>query len=78
MSQTKLAAASFHFALFITVCFITYIRREFLEGMWLLYAGAALGHATYDKTMASVKAFKDRKLELEAGASADETHQPTS
>jgi hypothetical protein len=71
MSQTKLAAACFHFSLFVTVGFITYITRQFNESMWLIYMTAAVGHATYDKTIASVKSFKDRKLELDAGAASD-------
>jgi hypothetical protein len=33
--------------------------------MWALYASVAIGHASYDKTMATVKDFKDRKLEQE-------------
>lgn len=46
--------------------FITYIKREFVFDMWALYAAAALGHAGYDKTMASVKDFKEKKLGVEA------------
>jgi len=62
MSQTKLAAACFHFALFVTVCFVTWIKKDFVESMWALYAAAAVGHAAYDKTMATVKDSSDKKL----------------
>ena len=67
MSQTKLAAACFHLLMFISVAWITYRKEEFVESMWLLYGSFALGHAVYDKTMANVKSFKDRKLEIDAG-----------
>lgn len=59
MSLTKLAASTFHLSLATTVVWITYLTRTFDVEMWLLYAGFAVGHATYDKTMATVKAFKD-------------------
>lgn len=62
MSQTKLAAASFHLLLFITVAWVTYIKREFQFDMWALYAAVAVGHASYDKTLANIKDFKDKKL----------------
>ncbi len=71
LSLTKLAAASFHFALFVTVCFVTYIKQDFLFEMWMLYAGAAIGHASYDKTLANVRAFKERKLEAEEATSGE-------
>lgn len=63
MSQTKLAAACFHFALFVAVCWVTYIKRDFVFDMWALYAAVAVGHASYDKTLATVKDFKDAKLQ---------------
>ena len=59
MSLTKLAASTFHLSLAATVAWVTYLNRAFNVEMWLLYAGFAVGHATYDKTMATVKAFKD-------------------
>lgn len=71
LSLTKLAAASFHLALFVTVCWVTYIKRDFLFDMWGLYAAVAVGHASYDKTLANVRAFKDRKLELDSPAGAE-------
>lgn len=68
LSQTKLAAASFHFALFFTVCKIQLFKDDFDTAMWTFYAAVAVGHAVYDKTMANVKDVKDRKMELDAGA----------
>lgn len=65
MSQTKLAATCFHFALFVTVCYITYLERRFNMEMWILYGGFAVGHASTDKLVASVKGFKEKKLEME-------------
>mgnify|MGYP000508781643 FL=1 len=62
LSQTKLAAACFHFALFVTVCWLTYVKREWMGEMWTLYAMVAVGHASYDKTLASVRAYKDKQL----------------
>ena len=62
LSLTKLAAACFHFALFCTVCWLTWKRSEWIAEMWLLYAAVAVGHASYDKTLASVKAYKDKQL----------------
>ena len=66
MSQTKVAAACFHFALFVTVCFVTWIKRDFLVEMWWLYGAFAVGHAAYDKSIATVKDFKDKKLANES------------
>lgn len=63
MSLTKLSASTFHLSLATTVAWLTFKTQAFNETMWLLYAGIAVGHATYDKTMATVKDFKDKKLE---------------
>lgn len=63
LSLTKLAAACFHFALFCTACWLTYLKAEWLGEMWTLYAMVAVGHAAYDKTAAQVKAVKERQLE---------------
>lgn len=62
MSLTKLAASTFHLSLATTVAYLTYKSQKFDENMWLLYSLFAVGHATYDKTMAVVKDFKDKKL----------------
>lgn len=62
LSLTKLAAATFHFSLACWVSWSTY-TKGFDINIWLLYGGFAVGHAGYDKTMAVVKDFKDRKLE---------------
>ncbi len=61
MSLTKLAASTFHLCLASTVAGITWKTQAFNEAMWFFYGGFAIGHATYDKTMATVKDFKDRK-----------------
>jgi hypothetical protein len=68
MSLTKLAASTAHFIFAWAVVFITLIKRDFLMEMWSLYIGAAIFHASYDKTMATVKEFKDRKLDAEVTA----------
>lgn len=66
MSLTKLAASSFHLLLFVTVGWITYLKREFLTDMWVFYGVAAVGHAFSDKTLAAVAAFKNKKLDVES------------
>ena len=63
MVLTKLAAATAHLLFAWAVVFITVIKRDFLFDMWTLYISAAIFHASYDKTMATVKNFKDRKLD---------------
>ena len=63
MSLTKLSASTFHLLLAITVGWLTYRNQSFDETMWLMYSAFAVGHATYDKTMATIKDFKDRKLD---------------
>lgn len=63
LSLTKLAAACFHLALFTTACWLTWKKAEWLSEMWFLYAAVAVGHASYDKTLANVRAFKERKLD---------------
>ena len=60
LSLTKLSAACFHLALFVTVCWITYTKGDWVAEMWLTYGAFAVGHASYDKTMANVRAFKER------------------
>lgn len=60
MSLTKLAASTFHLLLASTVAGVTWKTKTFNESMWLIYAAFAVGHATYDKTMATVKDLKDR------------------
>jgi hypothetical protein len=66
MSLTKLAAASFHLLIFLTVGFLTYINRSFDMEMWGLYAAVAVLHAGYDKTLAAVRDFKIRRLDAES------------
>lgn len=65
MVLTKVQATLFHVALFVTVCWVTYVKRDFVQGMWELYAMTAVGHAVLDKTAAQIAAFKDRKLDKE-------------
>lgn len=62
LSQTKLAAACFHFLIFITVAYLTFIHQRFDVEMWSLYAAVAVGHAVVDKVQAQVKDFKDNQL----------------
>lgn len=62
MSLTKLAASTFHLLLAATVGWLTYRNQRFDESMWLLYSAFAVGHATYDKTLAAVADFKTRAL----------------
>lgn len=62
LSLTKLAASTFHFLLAAWVSWTTY-TKGFDTEIWTLYGLFAVGHAGYDKTMAVVKDFKDRKLE---------------
>ena len=65
LSQTKLAAATFHFAIFVTVMYITYKTGDFKLDMWTLYAAVAVGHAAFDKTTAQIKDFQDAKLAVQ-------------
>lgn len=76
MSLTKLSASTFHALLATTVAWLTYKSQKFDENMWLMYSLFAVGHATYDKTMATIKDFKDRKLETSASGTI--TTQETS
>jgi hypothetical protein len=62
LSQTKLAAATFHFAIFVTVMYVTFKTGVFNVEMWTLYAAVAVGHSVIDKTTAQVKDFKDAQL----------------
>lgn len=62
MSLTKLAASTFHFNLAVWVSWHTYTKGFDLDA-WLLYGGFAVAHATYDKTLAAVNAFKNKKLD---------------
>lgn len=73
MSQTKLAAATFHFLMASTVAYLTWRKQDFLFDMWALYAAVAVGHSSYDKTMATIKDYKDRKLSAETGPSSKVT-----
>lgn len=80
MSLTKLAAATFHFWIAVTVVTITAVkvtRYVMLPGvpfeatlfdfaMWGLWASIAVGHAVVDKTGAQITAFKTQKLEVES------------
>jgi ABC-type glucose/galactose transport system permease subunit len=71
VSLTKLQAATFHALLAVTVAWVTWIKRDFVEGMWALYAAVAVGHAVIDKTGAQIAAFKDRKLDAETEVSRE-------
>lgn len=68
LSLTKLAAATAHLAM--AVAFVrlqVFGDRPFNESLWLIYGGFAIGHAAYDKTAASIKDFKEQKLERQPG-----------
>jgi len=70
LSQTKLAAATFHFAIFVTVMYITFKKGEFNVDMWGLYAAVAVGHAVVDKVSAQVKDYKDAQLTADSKVQA--------
>lgn len=76
--MTKVQAACFHLALFLTVMSITGVRlykftkaggdvtdfpNLFDVGMWALYSGVAVGHAVLDKTGTQVTSYKMAQLE---------------
>ena len=65
---TKLQAACFHFALFVTVCFVTIKTGEFNEAMWGMYAVIAVGHAAYDKTRSQNVSIATKKLDIVANS----------
>jgi hypothetical protein len=67
LSLTKLAASTAH-ALMAAAFFRLQVlgASEFNEMLWVVYGGFAIAHATYDKTVATVKDFKDRKANREA------------
>lgn len=73
MVLTKVQAATFHFLLAVTVGWVTWIKRDFVDGMWTLYAAVAVGHAVLDKTGAQIAAFKDKKLDAESSGTVTET-----
>jgi hypothetical protein len=62
LSLTKLAASTFHFALAVWVSVTTY-KVGFDLAIWAMYGGFAVGHAGYDKTMAVVANFQNKKLD---------------
>lgn len=64
MSLTKLAASTFHFLLAVWVSWHTY-TKGFSETVWLLYGSFAVGHAAYDKSLAVVNSFKNKKLDTQ-------------
>ena len=77
LSQTKLAAACFHLALFCTAVWLTWRKGEWINEMWTMYFMAAVGHAAYDKTLANVRAYKDKQIEAAAGESMTTTTATT-
>lgn len=77
MVLTKLQAATFHALMALTVGWVTWIKRDFVESMWMLYSAVAVGHAVIDKTGAQIAAFKDRKLDAEAPAGTVSTTTST-
>ena len=65
MVLTKLQAATFHALLAVTVGWVTWIKRDFVEAMWILYSAVAVGHAVIDKTGAQIAAFKNAQLDAD-------------
>lgn len=59
-SVTKTFVTLAHVLLFLTVIFVTILKRDFHFEMWSLYLGATIFHATYDKTMAVVSEYKNK------------------
>lgn len=72
--MTKVQATTFHLAIFLTVVFITIIKRDFIFEMWSLYAAVAVGHAVLDKTGAQVTEFKTKKLAAETSGAKNATN----
>jgi hypothetical protein len=70
LSPPKLFATLFHAALFVTVCWVTWLKRDFVESMWLLYAGVAVGHQLADKGAAMIYDTKQRRITAEHPDSA--------
>lgn len=81
--MTKVQAACFHLALFLTVVSITGLRlykfmksggevldfpNLFDTAMWSIYGAVAVGHAVIDKTGTQVASFKMAKLETPSAA----------
>lgn len=77
MVLTKLQAATFHALLAVTVGWVTWLKRDFVESMWTLYAMVAVGHAVIDKTGAQIAAFKDKKLDVDTPAGTVTTSTTT-
>lgn len=68
LSLTKLAAATAHFLMAVSFLRLQVLGdSEFNETMWLVYGGFAIAHASYDKTAAMVKDFKEKKLDAVQG-----------
>lgn len=66
LSLTKLAATTFHLLMALTVGLVTWVKQDFVEGMWLLYAAVAVGHAVVDKAGAQIATFKEKQLEVDS------------
>lgn len=60
ISLTRTAAAFAHVSLFFS--FIFYVATQpFNMELWIIYPSATIFHATWDKTAAMVKDFKEKK-----------------
>lgn len=64
--MTKLAGSSFHLSIFLAVNYLTFSTGNFQLDMWALYAAVAVGHAGFDKTLATVRDIKERRIAVEA------------
>lgn len=72
LSLTKLAAATAH-----AVVAIIFVRQQwdspFNETQWLVYLGATIFHAAYDKTAAQVKEVRIRSKQADVAMVKAET-----
>jgi len=61
LSLTKLAATAAHLNAAGWFAWLTW-QHGFNEMLWMIYLGATIFHAAYDKTGQMVKDFKEKKL----------------
>lgn len=74
LSLTKLAASTAHFLMAVSFFRLQVLgESEFNETLWLVYGGFAIAHASYDKTAAMVKDFKEKKLDAVQGTPSTES-----
>lgn len=69
--MTKLAAATAHLLLAMTVAYVTILKQDFIMEMWSLYLGCTILHEQANKAMTKYAAFKDKKLDVECNPDKD-------